>query len=229
MPDGIAVRIHHGDDGDLQFVGFGDGDQFLVGVDDEQDIRQSAHLLDAAEGALQFVALAGQSKGLFLGQTEMLFVELLFQLPKAPDGIGDGPPVRHHAAQPPVVDEVLARAGRGLRHFSARLALGADEQHAAAGRHDIADRRQCLMEHRHGLLKIDDVGPVPHPEQVRLHFRVPPSGAVSEMNARFQQLAHGERRNGHEFLCLFPVGPPRSSSEQSEHRSGCRRCRGQNR
>ena len=35
----------------------------LVGVDDEQDVRQAAHLLDAAQRALELVALAGDAAG----------------------------------------------------------------------------------------------------------------------------------------------------------------------
>ena len=64
----IAVGVQDRGDRDAQLAGFGDGDGFLVGVDDEQHVRQAAHLLDAAQRTLQLVLLAQQAQQFLLGQ-----------------------------------------------------------------------------------------------------------------------------------------------------------------
>jgi hypothetical protein len=56
-----------------------------------------------------------------------------------------------------VVDVVLGAALGRIGDRLGRLALGADEQDAAAAGDDIADRHQRLMQQRHGLGEIDDV------------------------------------------------------------------------
>ena len=56
----VAVAVEHGHDRDAQLVGLLDRDLLLVGVDHEQDVGQAAHVLDAAQRALELVALAGQ-------------------------------------------------------------------------------------------------------------------------------------------------------------------------
>ena len=64
---GIAVGVDDGDDRDLELPGLLDRNRLLVGVDDEQQVRQAAHVLDAAERAVELVALALDVEQLFLG------------------------------------------------------------------------------------------------------------------------------------------------------------------
>src|SRR5262249_44397093 len=66
-----------------------------------------------------------------------------------------------------------------------------------------------------GLGEIDDVNPVAHPEQVRLHLGVPTPGVVTEMDTRFQQLTHRKGRHRH-AVSPFPVEPPRAWSPSAE-------------
>ncbi len=60
-------------------VRLGDRDRLLVGVDDEEDVGQPAHLLDAAERPLELVAVAGQLEELALGQPGLLVGDALVQ------------------------------------------------------------------------------------------------------------------------------------------------------
>jgi hypothetical protein len=70
------------------------------------------------------------------------------------------------------------------------LALGADQQHASARGDRIADRLQSLVQHRHRLLKVDDVDAVARAKDVGLHLWVPAPRMMAEMDAGFQQLAY---------------------------------------
>ena len=89
------------------------------------------------------------------------------------------------------------------------LALGADEQDAAALRDRIADRLQRTVQHRHGERQIDDVNVIAGAEDVLGHLRVPAVGLMAEVNASFQKLAHAEVGQRHDSS---PVDPPRTES-----------------
>ena len=84
-----------------------------------------------------------------------------------------------------------------------RLALGADEQDACARRApSCAHELGGLVEHLDRLLQIDDVDPVALAEDVRLHLRVPAPGLVPEVDARLEQLLHGDLGQRHLLLSL---------------------------
>ena len=121
------------------------------------------------------------------------------------DRIGDRLPVGQHAAEPAGVDVVLGRTLRRIGDDVGRLALGADEQHAAALGDGVGNLLQRLVQQRHGLRQVDDVDVVAGAVDVGRHFRVPAVGLVAEVNASFQKLAHAEIRQSH-GLCSFPVG-----------------------
>ena len=56
------------------------------------------------------------------------------------------------------------------------------------------------MEHRHRLLQIENMDTVADAKNIGTHFRVPAARLMSEMNAGFQQLAHGELWQSHVFF-----------------------------
>jgi hypothetical protein len=70
-----------------------------------------------------------------------------------------------------VFDDVLA------------LLLGADEQHRAAPRCDVAYEVVRFVEEKGGLLKVDDVDAAPLGEDEGLHLGVPPAGLVAEVDS----------------------------------------------
>src|SRR3546814_9832216 len=90
------------------------GDRLLVGVDHEQNFRQSGHFLDTTEGAVQLVALPFEPEKLLLGEKAVFLGELLLQLAQPLDGMRDGLPVGQHAAEPAVIDIVLAATRRRI-------------------------------------------------------------------------------------------------------------------
>src|SRR3546814_8874583 len=83
------VGVEHADHRDVQVARLVDGNVLLVGVDHEEHVRQAAHLLDAAQRALQLVALAGEVQQLLLGEADLAPLgELLLDRAQALDRIG---------------------------------------------------------------------------------------------------------------------------------------------
>src|SRR5262245_44199964 len=77
----IAIGIDDRRDRNIEPLRLLDCDVFLIGIDHEQEIRHTAHVLDPAERAIELVALSLHGKTLFLRITRRLartehFVEL---------------------------------------------------------------------------------------------------------------------------------------------------------
>src|SRR6185437_3797372 len=200
----IVIRVDDGDDRDAELLRLGDGNLVIADVDDENRIRQRAHVLDPAETLLQLVLLARQRQRLALrhpveGAVLLHRVEILEPL----DGLLDGLEVRQHAAEPPVVDIRHSAALRFLGDDLARLALGADEEDRAAVARELTDVFHRVVVHRQRLFEVDDVNLVALAEDVIGHLRIPVARLVAEMDAGLQHLTHGY---GHAEL--LRVGPP---------------------
>jgi hypothetical protein len=92
-----------------------------------------------------------------------------------------------------MIDERRAGAQRLFADDFTRLVLGADEQDAAFVRGKLAYKFHRLLVHDQGLLEVDDMDLVAMTENERRHLRIPVTGLVSEMDARFEHLTHGDR------------------------------------
>ena len=84
------------------------------------------------------------------------------------------------------------------------LALGADEQDAAALGDGVAHDLQSLVQHRDGLGQVDDVDAVPLAVDELAHAGVPTLRLVTVVNASFEQLTQREigKRHVHSFSGL---------------------------
>ncbi len=155
---------------------------------------------------VELLALAVELQTLLLGEALAPSpASISSSLRRRCDRVGDRLPVGQHAAEPAGVDVILGRTLGGVGDDVGRLALGADEQHAAALGDGVGDLLQCLVQQRHGLRQVDDVDVVAGAVDVVRHLRVPAVGLVAEVNASFQKLAHGEVWQSH-LKCSFPVG-----------------------
>src|SRR5207248_8320985 len=112
--------------------------RFLVDVDHEQNVRQPAHLLDAAERAFELVAIARQLQELTLGQAALFRGDALVELAEPLDRLRDRLEIGQHAAEPTVVDIILAAALGRLGDRLLRLPFGADQQDPAAAGDNFA-------------------------------------------------------------------------------------------
>ena len=131
-----------------------------------------------------------------LGLAGQRLVELL----EAADRLRDGLPVGERAAEPAMIDEVLGGALGGIGDALGGLALGADEQHAAAAGHDVADLDQRLVQQRHRLGQVDDVDVVAGAEDEGRHLRIPAMALMAEVTAGLEQLTHIEGGKRHGYL-----------------------------
>ena len=140
-------------------------------VDHEQRARQSPHATDAAQGVVRLFDLFAELAGLFLGQPlELTRLAACLERLQALDPPLDGGEVGEHAAQPAVVDVVLAAALGLGRNRLLRLLLGADEEDAVATANCVADELEGILQPRHGLGQVDDVDPVALGEDVGAHL-----------------------------------------------------------
>src|SRR6185312_5033589 len=212
----VVVGVDHGDHRDAELLGFLHGDVFVADVDHEQRVGQTVHVLDAAQRSLQLVALAATGQHFVLDQLLERTVGLgRFQLLQARHGLLDGAEVGQHAAEPARGDERHAGAGCLFGERFTGRTLGADEQDGAAL---LRQRRQEIHrvgEQRQGLFEIDDVDLAAGAEDVRGHLGVPVTGLVTEMDAGFQHLTHGDLCHGVSLRLSVPLGgtwglgPPR--------------------
>jgi hypothetical protein len=160
-------------------------------VDDEDHVRRRFHVLDAAQASLELVLLAAHHRGFFLATfAERAVFGHLGEVREALDRAADGLEIGEHAAQPTLVDVGHVATLRFFLHSFARGTLGADEQHLAAVRHNALHEVRSVRVHGLRLLEVDDVDLVSFAENERSHFRVPETGLMSKMDARFQHLSH---------------------------------------
>jgi hypothetical protein len=214
----VAVRVDDGDDRDPELVRLGDGDVLLLGVQHEHRLRTPRHVPDAAEVALQLLELTPEDQRLLLRHgVELARRAHALVLSHLADALGDGLEVREHAAQPPLV-HVRHAALVGVRSDRVlSLLLRADEQNRAAVGDEVADEGVRRLDASERLLEVDDVDAAALAEDESLHLGVPPAGLVPEMDARLEQLTHGDDRR-HDLHVSFlrlawrhrprPVGRP---------------------
>ncbi len=180
----VAVGVHHGYHWNVEYSSLFDGNLFAVGIDHEQDVRRTRHVLDAPQVLVQVFSFSLEARHLFLGAA---FVALFFcqhiQLFQALDGVLHGRPVREQPSQPAAVDEIhLTALGFGGNCFLG-LALGAHEQHGLAFRGGLGNEAGGVLEHLQSFLKVNDVDAVAFAEDILSHLRIPAPGLVPEMNA----------------------------------------------
>src|SRR5690606_9945888 len=186
-----AVGIDDADNRDAQLVGFADGDALVVDVDDEHGVRQTAHILDTTQAALELLEVTGAHQRFFLGQlVESTVLGLGFQLAQALDRRTDGLVVGQHAAQPAMIDVRRAATCCFFANDLASGALGADEQDLVLARSQLFNELQRVVEHRQGFFAVDDMDLVARAENVLVHFRVPVTGLVAEVHTGLQHVAH---------------------------------------
>ena len=164
----------------------------VVCIDYEQRVWQAAHIFDTAQAVFQLVQFTSAHQRFFLSQLiESTVLRLGFQIFQALDGLTNSFPVGQHAAQPAMVHEELVAAVSSIFHSFACSALSTNEQNLTFTGRDLAQLSQGFVEHWYSLLKVDDVNFVTCAEDERLHFRVPVTGLVTEVNTSLEHVAHG--------------------------------------
>ena len=109
----------------------------MLHVDNKNRVGKSAHLLDTAQTALQFVHHASAQQCFFFGeQVKRAVLRFSFQIHQSLDGLSNGFVIRQHAAQPALVNIGHAHTGRLLcDHLCSRTLRANEEYFLALGRH----------------------------------------------------------------------------------------------
>ena len=209
---GVAVCIDNADHRNAELARFGDGDFFMIDIDHKNDVRQTAHVLDAAKAPLKLLKVAGARQAFFLGQlVERAIACLGLQFAQSANRLADGLVVRQHAAEPALVDIGHAATLSMFLDNLAGTALGANEHHLVAPRRHATDVADRIVQCRQRLLKVDDMDIVAGTENVFAHFRIPVTGLMPEMDACFKQVAHsytGHRYDSPIRVVLTPARHP---------------------
>ena len=148
------------------------------------------------------------------------------------DRVRHGFPVGQRAAEPAVVHVVLRATLCGFGHRLLGLALGADEEDATALGHGFTNRVQSRVQHGSGLGQVDDVDTVALAVDELCHPRVPTLSLVTEVNASFEQLTHGEIGKRHVLVLSglrlsggsgssYPTGGPKRGCLPRRPASAC--------
>ena len=188
---GVAVGVDDADDRDLQLPRFVDRDLFLLRVDDEDRVRQAAHVADAVEVLLELPLLFLVAGDLLLRQRVVAAVgDHRFEIPQPTEAALDGREVREQAAEPALVDVVHAAALRLFGDHVLGLPLGADKQHRLALGCQRAQELFRLAKELDRLAKVDDVDAVALAEDELLHLGIPALRLVAEVHSGLQQFLH---------------------------------------
>jgi len=187
-------------------------------------IGLAAHVGDAAEVRLELLELAGHGDAL-LGreQIHLPFVAQAPHLVQPVDAVGHRAPVREQAAEPAVVDVRHVDALRLVLDGVLRLLLRADEEDGAAALRDVAQELPRLVEPLRGLREIDDVDAAALGEDEAAHLRVPAARLVAEVDARLQQVAHGDSARASAACggAVFPPGVGGFAADASSASGNC--------
>ena len=129
----IAVGVDDGGHWNIEALSLLDRNVFLVGVDHEQKIGDAAHVLDAAERAIELVALALHRQALFLGVARgFARVQHFIELAQPRDRGRDRLPVGQRATEPARIYVILCATLGRVGDRILRLPLSADEKDAPA-------------------------------------------------------------------------------------------------
>src|SRR5690606_6077772 len=93
-----------------------------------------------------------------------------------------------------------------------RLLLRADEQDLATVGDEVADEAVGDLDPAERLLEVDDVDAVALAEDEALHLRVPATGLVPEVDARFEHLTHGDDGHGNSLAAVGGARPRQPAS-----------------
>src|SRR5215475_6707205 len=100
--------------------------------------------------------------------------------------------IGQQTAEPALVDVELIAAKRLLFDRILGLTFRSDKKHGLVGaltRH-VLEELHCLFKHPLSFLQIDDVNAVAFPKNILLHFRVPTTNLMPEVDSRFEQFLH---------------------------------------
>src|SRR5690606_29872404 len=187
----IAVRVDDADNRDVQLLSFCNRNAFFAWVNDVHNVRKTVHVTGSAEELDEASMFFLELDDFFLRKDfESSFFFHALDCFHAVNALLDRTEVRQKAAEPALVDVVLASAFRFFTDCILCLFFSSDEEHFAAFCTSLAHEVVCFLKFLDRLLKVDDVDAVTLHEDVFLHLRVPAACLVTEVDTCFKKLFH---------------------------------------
>src|SRR5262245_15282351 len=132
--------------------------------------------------------------------------------------------IGQQSPEPTLIDVELIAAKRLLLDCVLGLTLRSDEEHGLVGPFTghVLEELHRLFEHPLGFLQIDDVYAVAFPEDKLLHFRVPTTNLMPEMDSRFEQFLHCNscQTDLRCFGLMYSPSSPYRTNRRNNQRSG---------
>ena len=175
----------------------------VANVNDEEGVGQARHFLDAADRLVELFNFAGEVEGFLLAHLLKAAVgDGLFHFLEVLDRLLDGLEVGERAAQPALVNPAAAAALSLFDDDVAAAALAVHEEDLAAAGREFTHELRGFFELFNRLFEVDDMNLVAGTKDVLSHLRVPETGLMAEVAARFEHFTHA----GHfEFTPRFSV------------------------
>ena len=171
----------------MELAGFGYGDFFFLGVNDEDSAGEFLHVFDAAQVLFQFFQFAAHQDNFLLRVLRSrAFRKHRFQFFQTGHTGLDGAEIGEHAAEPAFIDIEHIAAQRFFLNGILSLLLRAYEEDRLAACRDFTQESVCFFNFLYSLLQVNDVDAVAFGENEPRHFRIPAAGLMTEMNACFE-------------------------------------------
>ena len=156
----------------------------MVDVDNEKDIGNRAHLLDAAQASLELFLLAGEAQYFFLCKSleTTVFCHFL-QRHQTLHRLANRFVVREHATQPALTDKRHFATHRVSANRFTSGTLGAYKQDGAAIGDSRLNERACFARQWKALFEVDNVDFVTFAKDERCHLGVPVTGLMTKVHA----------------------------------------------
>ena len=162
-----------------------------LGIEHKDRVWSLGEVSDTGKVALKFDEFPRLEKRLLLRHgVELTRVAHALIFLHLVDALRDGLEVGQHATQPTLVYVGHATLLGVRLDRVLYLALGSHEHDRSTVRGEIAHECVCIFQTIERLVEIDDVNAVALAVNEPLHFRVPTSGLVSEMDTRVKELLH---------------------------------------
>ena len=138
----IAVRINDCNNRDTKSLGFCDCNLLFFNIDNEQNLRQLFHFLDATEEFVQTLNFCCEHERLALRLSDhCVFCKCIFQEYKSLDSRLDRLEVGHHSTEPALVDVHRTGSLGVLLDRTLGLGLSPDQQALTAPGNNLLDER----------------------------------------------------------------------------------------
>ena len=164
---------------------------FVFRIDHDDRFRHPVHVADAFQVPANLLVLSFQSR-LALLRVRRHFAAFLkrVEFVESLQPAADGAEVCQRATEPTLADVRHSRSFSRFLDRLSRLAFGSDKEDETSGCGNFLQVPLSSQYAANCLFNVDDVDEIPAAVNVRSHFRIPSTRAVTKMDTRLQHVLH---------------------------------------